>query len=223
VTFSYGDVHYYNYGDDCMDVTIYPKPRFASEYGVQSFPSFNTFRSVTNSSDWIIGSQFLNSRQHHTDGNTQIAEQLNRHFRNVTSLTNKTEAFINYLYLTQVQQALCIKFESEHYRRLRDDKNIFTMGAIYWQLNDIWQGASWSSLEWNANSWRILHYYTKKFFSPVLISSLEQPKTDNWVIYLTNDLLTDIKGEVRVYLLTWAKGEIKTILHIPFSIPAQKW
>jgi len=33
--------------------------------------------------------------------------------------------------------------------------------------------------------------------------------------------LTPIKGEARVYLLSWAKGEIQTTIHIPFSIAAQ--
>ena len=30
-----GDVHYYNYKDDCRDWSKYPKTRFASEFGFQ--------------------------------------------------------------------------------------------------------------------------------------------------------------------------------------------
>ena len=37
--------------------------------------------------------------------------------------------------------ALCIKSESEHYRRLRSQK-ANTMGALYWQLNSIWEVCS---------------------------------------------------------------------------------
>lgn len=42
-----GDLHYYNYAADCTDVANFPSPRFASEYGYQSFPSFETWRPVT--------------------------------------------------------------------------------------------------------------------------------------------------------------------------------
>lgn len=46
-------------------------------------------------------------------------------------------------------QAQCVKTETEFYRRSRSeivDGKGQTMGALYWQLNDIWQAPSWSSL-----------------------------------------------------------------------------
>ena len=61
------------------------------------------------------------------------------------------------LYLSQVVQALCVKYESEHYRRLQDnliDGKGYTMGALYWQLNDIWQGPSWSSIQYSGK-WKV--------------------------------------------------------------------
>lgn len=49
-----------------------------------------------------------------------------------------------------MHQAQAIKTETEHYRRYRyqlsDDGAGFTMAALYWQLNDIWQAPSWSSI-----------------------------------------------------------------------------
>lgn len=45
---------------------------------------------------------------------------------------------------------MSIKVETEHYRRqrnvLKDSGEGRTMGALYWQLNDIWQAPSWSSI-----------------------------------------------------------------------------
>ena len=50
----------------------------------------------------------------------------------------------------QIQQAQAIKTETELMRRSMSELNSkghgMTMGALYWQLNDIWQGASWASL-----------------------------------------------------------------------------
>lgn len=50
----------------------------------------------------------------------------------------------------QVYVAQSIKVESEHYRRYRsyltDDNKGYTMGALYWQLNDVWVAPTWSSI-----------------------------------------------------------------------------
>ena len=61
-------VHYYNYGADCWDVSTFPKPRFASEYGYQSWPSFETVSKVSEESDWSYTSNFSEHRQHHSLG-----------------------------------------------------------------------------------------------------------------------------------------------------------
>lgn len=46
-------------------------------------------------------------------------------------------------------QGLCYKSQTEFYRRARNETVNgagHTMGALYWQLNDIWQAPTWSSL-----------------------------------------------------------------------------
>jgi beta-mannosidase len=44
------------------------------------------------------------------------------------------------------------------------------MGALYWQLNDCWPAASWSSLEFSGQ-WKPLHYAARRFYAPVLVSA----------------------------------------------------
>lgn len=48
--------------------------------------------------------------------------------------SNETQRFSDFIYLTQVVQAICIQAEAEHYRRIKNESNGYTMGTLYWQL-----------------------------------------------------------------------------------------
>lgn len=63
------------------------------------------------------------------------------------------------------------------------------MGALYWQLNDIWQGPSWSSIEYGGR-WKMLHYYVKKFFDSSAVSGYID--SDNLMVYTLFDHPRDI-------------------------------
>lgn len=57
---------------DCWNVSGYPKPRFASEYGFQSYPSFETLSAVSIKKDWEYNSPFMLHRQHHAEGRWEL-------------------------------------------------------------------------------------------------------------------------------------------------------
>ena len=59
-----------------------------------------------------------------------------------------------------------MKVGVEHFRRSMPR----TMGALYWQLNDCWPVASWSSIEFGG-LWKALQYEAKRFFAPLLVSA----------------------------------------------------
>uniref|UniRef100_A0A8D2KYZ9 Beta-mannosidase n=1 Tax=Varanus komodoensis TaxID=61221 RepID=A0A8D2KYZ9_VARKO len=144
----FGDTHYYNYRTDCWNWTTYPRARFASEYGFQSWPSFSTLAEVSAEEDWSYGSNFSLHRQHHAEGNEQMLQQAALHFK-LPQNTTPLKHFQQTIYLTQIMQAQCIKSETEFYRRSQSEiinGEGRTMGALYWQLNDIWQAPSWASL-----------------------------------------------------------------------------
>jgi beta-mannosidase len=72
--------------------------------------------------------------------------------------------YANLAYLSQLNQAYCMKVGIEHFRHRAPQ----TMGALYWQLNDTWPVASWSSLEFGGR-WKALHHEARRFFAPSLV------------------------------------------------------
>lgn len=190
----YGDVHYYNYISDAWQGEPFPITRFASEYGYQSWPSFKSMSKVTEEGDWARTSAMSYHRQHHQLGQEELSMQVGLHM--VLAPEDGTPTtYRNYLYLTQVHQAVAVKAETEFYRRwmssVNEEGEGYTSGALYWQLNNIWQGASWASIEYGGR-WKMLHYYSKNFFAPVITSLYMD--VENIKVYVVSDLIEDIKN-----------------------------
>ncbi|XP_071071434.1 beta-mannosidase isoform X2 [Dasypus novemcinctus] len=202
----FGDVHFYDYGSDCWNWKIFPKARFVSEYGYQSWPSFSTLEKVSSKEDWSYTSNFSFHRQHHADGNNEMLRQAERHFK-LPQNTNPLRKFKDTIYLTQVMQAQCVKTETEFYLRSRSEIVLgegYTRGALYWQLNDIWQAPSWASLEYGGK-WKMLHYFAKHFFAPLLPVGFEDDSV--FYVYGVSDLHSDHKVTLNVRVHTWSSLE----------------
>lgn len=146
----YSSVHYYNYNGDGWDVTQYPIARFVSEYGFQSMPSMYTWISATeNQSDLELDSPFMKHRQHLNNGWNFMREQISQNFE-IPLSSNSARDLMDFVYLSQITQAVAIRVQTESYRQMKSLLNErgegMTMGALYWQLNDVWQAPSWSSI-----------------------------------------------------------------------------
>ncbi|XP_076069531.1 beta-mannosidase isoform X2 [Oratosquilla oratoria] len=215
----YGDVHYYNYYGDAWNWRTYPRTRFGSEYGFQSWPSFLTMKQVTVEEDWSRSSHMMSHRQHHPLGNTELNLQIGVHMH---MPPNSLVGYQYFLYLSQVHQAVAIKTETEFYRRgmssLNENGEGFTMGALYWQLNDIWQGASWSSIEFGGR-WKMLHYYAKNFFAPVIASPWQDH--DQVKVTVINDLFEEVNNvQLKVQLRRWDSFDPVLELETLHIVPA---
>jgi len=158
-----GDAHYWDVWHGGKPFSAYRDYffRYASEFGFQSFPELKTVKSFTEEADRNIFSRVMEMHQRNAGANGKIMGYLAGTFRYPTD-------FSHLLYASQLLQAEAIRYGVEHWRRNRGR----CMGAIYWQLNDIWPTASWSSIDWFGR-WKALHYYAKRFFAPVMISCHE--------------------------------------------------
>jgi beta-mannosidase len=156
-----GDMHYWSVWHEGKPFEAYYEvtPRFASEFGFQSLPSPEAVRCFAAESQANLTSPVMEHHQRHPRGNTVIAETLTRYFR-------FPEGFEELLYLSQVQQALAIQTAVEYWRSRRP----VCMGTLYWQLNDCWPAASWSSLEY-PERWKPLHYAARRFYRPVHVAA----------------------------------------------------
>ncbi|MBA3685576.1 MAG: glycoside hydrolase family 2 protein [Planctomycetes bacterium] len=168
-----GDMHYWDVWHHGRSFDAYRtvKPRFCSEFGFQSFPSLETVQTFADPSQWNLTSPVMEHHQRNAGGNRLINEMFARYFR-------LPDGFANQLWLSQLQQALAIKIGVEHWRHLRPH----CMGALYWQLNDNWPVASWSSIEYGGK-WKQLHHHARRFFAPAIATIVEgDGRHDLWVV-----------------------------------------
>jgi beta-mannosidase len=171
--------------------------RFISEFGFQSFPEPKTVYSYTEPADRNITSYIMEHHQRSDIGNTTIMTYLLDWFR-------LPQDFENTLWLSQILQGIGMKLAVEHWRRNMPR----TMGTLYWQFNDCWPVASWSSIDYY-HRWKALHYMARRFYSPVLVSGIEDTKSNKINLYVTSDL-SEIKFGKLSWLVTDTKG--KTLL-----------
>ncbi|MFL6258049.1 MAG: glycosyl hydrolase 2 galactose-binding domain-containing protein [Pyrinomonadaceae bacterium] len=155
-----GDVHYWEvwHASKPFDYYERQRPRFMSEYGFQSFPNIETVNAYTVPTDQDIQSPVMLAHQKHPRGNQLIREYMLRDYP-------EPKDFESFLYASQVLQAEGIKVGAEHLRRIMPHN----MGSLFWQLDDCWPVASWSSVDYFGR-WKALQYYARRFYSPVLLS-----------------------------------------------------
>lgn len=224
-----GDNHYWDVWHGEKPFTEYRKFffRYASEFGFQSFPCLKSVEQFTLPDDRNIFSRVMERHQRNQAANGKILSYLSQTFRYPNS-------FDDLLYASQLMQAEAIRYGVEHWRRNRGR----CMGAIIWQLNDIWPVASWASIDYYGR-WKALHYAAKRFFAPVMISAEEEgelsqnpkineyhpaPLEKSFRLNVCNETLRDVMGEV-VWALRTPDGAIVRQNQQTLTIPAMsaKW
>lgn len=167
-----GDLHYWDVWHSAKSFDAYRtvNPRFASEFGFQSFTSMNVIETFSEEKDRNPSSPVMENHQRNNGGNARIIETMTRYFR-------FPRDFDQMVFLSQIQQGLAIKTAIEYWRSTKPR----CMGTLYWQINDIWPVASWSSLDYGGQ-WKLMHYMARRFFR--LVNVVAVPNADNTEITL---------------------------------------
>ena len=171
-------------------------PRFMSEFGFQSFPSFETLKYINQNDTINIKTAAVEAHQKHVKGFRLIDEYMDRDYKKPTNNQD-------YVYVSQLLQAKGIVMGIEAHRRAKPRN----MGTLYWQLNDCWPAISWSSIDYFGN-WKALQYKAKKAFENVLISSIKDK--NNVKTFIINDTFDTIKGNLKMSVIDFYGKEIQS-------------
>ena len=220
----YGDGHYWDVWHKDQPYTEFRNKyfRYLSEFGFQSFPCEKTVEAFTLPEDRNIFSRVMEMHQRNGSANSKILGYLAQTFL-------YPGEFGTLLYASQLLQAEAIRYGVEHFRRHRGR----CMGALYWQLNDIWPVASWASIDYYGR-FKALQYAAKRFFSPILISCKETGEKETRPVVtmdpavhdfatkaqlcITNDTLQPVSGTVS-WALRDAFGNVLQAGHQEVTAP----
>src|SRR5271157_4581005 len=183
-----GDNHFWSVWHGGWDFTAYRDnfSRFMSEFGFESFPDLKTCAEFCPPDQFEFESPVMRNHQKNTGGNQKILDYMRKRF-------TIPDDFAKQVVLSQLTQAEAIEYGVEHWRRNRSQERC--MGTLYWQLNDCWPVASWSSVDYSgvlaehygrSGRWKALHYFARRFYRPTIVSVAEAP--DFSEIWAVNDL-----------------------------------
>jgi beta-mannosidase len=185
-----GDAHIWDVWHGRVPFSTYEThhARFVTEYGFQSFPEMKTIEAFTLPEDRTgIFTPVMLGHQKNDEGNSIIHDYLLKDY-------SEPKDFASFLYVSQVLQAEGIKIGAEHFRRSRPE----TMGSIFWQLNDCWPVASWSSIDYYGR-WKALQYYARRFYAPILVSP--HVEDGSLKVYIVSDKTKAAPATLRVRLM----------------------
>ncbi len=195
-TVNEGDMHYWGvwHGKKPFEEFDEVVGRFMSEYGFQSFPDINTVKKYTLEEDLDIESEVMASHQRSGIGNLRIKEYMGWYYK-------VPDDFEHFLYVGQILQAKGIREAIETHRL----KMPHCMGSLYWQLNDCWPVASWSSIDYYGR-WKALQYAARKAFAPTIVTFSEEGKSMK--VFAVNDLLDEIKAELEIDVFSFTGQKV---------------
>jgi beta-mannosidase len=186
-----GDMHVWDVWAGSAPIEDYLKttPRFQSEYGLQSFPAMATIRSFAAPGDLSPDSPVMRAHQKFDggNGNQRLLFYIRKYY-------GEPRDFAAFVYLSQVMQAEGIELAADHLRSARPQ----SMGSLYWQLNDVWPGASWSSIDYFGR-WKALQFHARRFYAPLRVAtSRRDGRTE---VFAVSDRTAPLDAQLRTRVM----------------------
>jgi beta-mannosidase len=194
-----GDIHYWGVWWAQKPFSIYRDRigRFMSEYGFQSFPEFRTIEAFAQPGDYDIFSDVMKAHQRSYIGNGTIKTYMERDYKVPAD-------FRQFLYVGQVLQAEGIKVAMEAHRARKP----YCMGSLFWQINDCWPVASWSSIDYYGR-WKAQQHFARKSFAQDLVTAWLE--NDQVKLSVVSDRLQDTPTVVTMRVMDFHGKVLRTI------------
>ena len=178
---SKGDMHNWDVWHENQPFAKYYEyhPRFCSEFGFQSFPSMEIAETFASKEQILSRGPDFEWHQKNPGGNERIRKTFARYFPEPKDVPSE-------LLLSQFQQAMAIQTAVDAWR----GEQPRCMGTLFWQINDNWPVASWSSIEYGGK-WKPLQYLAKRFFEPVHVTL-----SPDGMVKVVNDTDKRVEGKV---------------------------
>lgn len=124
----------------------------------------------------------IRQRQHDPKGFIPLLRQIA--YQLPFTLQNWEDNIDEFIYFSQVSQAMTTKLAMDVFRSRR--RNYETMGALMWQLNDVWVAPTWSCIDFFGN-YKIVYYWAKEFLASTNIIVLYNDARDQLNITVTRE------------------------------------
>ncbi len=183
-----GDIHYWDVWHGLKPIEAYKEKvgRFMSEYGFQSFPEKKTVLTYAKEEELALESDVMLHHQKNGAGNRLIKNYMEMYYK-------EPKDFPSFLHLSHILQADAIRSAVEAHRLNMP----YCMGTLYWQLNDCWPVASWSSMDYYGR-WKALQYVIKNRFKTTAL--IVDQKDDSLSVYVVSDQLQDQEAQLSLHI-----------------------
>ncbi len=197
--FTIGDNHFWGVYHGEMSIEAYNDhvPRFASEYGMQSYPPLENLKEFIADSLLKLTNPDVIRLQRSYKGNALLD-------RYQEMYTGKAIDLSDFIYKSQVIQSEAMKTAIAAHRR-----NMNTCaGSLLWQWNDVAPSASWSMVD-NTSRKKAPYYEVLNSFKPWATSTLI--KDDKLEVWLMNDGMEALAVTVNLTLHSFRGDTLQSI------------